>query len=94
MQKIVDYVINNKLGTLTMALSLTLMLYGLPSQILTIWEIKSAKEISLAMFGVGAVQCFFWVLYGIQKKDLFIIIPNSFGALFMAIIVVEYFLFR
>ncbi|MBI5079285.1 hypothetical protein HZB06_01240 [Candidatus Wolfebacteria bacterium] len=94
MQKIIDYAKNNKLGVLTMTLSLTLMLYGLPSQILAIWEIKSAKEISLAMFGIGAIQCFFWVLYGIQKNDWFIITPNSFGALFMTIIVAEYFLFH
>ncbi len=94
MKKIIDYAKNNKLGSLTMALALALMLYGLPSQILTIWEAKSAKEISLAMFGLGATQCFFWVLYGIQKRDWFIITPNSFGALFMGVIVVEYFLFR
>ncbi len=77
-----------------MAFSLTFMFLGLPSQIIRIWQTGSVKEISVTMFSLLMLQSVFWVLYGRQKNDWFVIIANSFGTLFSAIIVVEYFLFK
>lgn len=88
------YIKNNKLGTATIVLSLSYMFLGLPSQILSIWQSQSVREISLSMFFLLCVQSIFWVLYGLQKKDWFVVTANTFGTLFSAIIVVEYFLFR
>ena len=90
----INYMKSNRLGTLTVFLSLMFMFLGLPNQILRIWESKSVVEISIIMFGLLAIQSFFWVLYGTQKRDWFVVIANSFGTFFSVIIVIEYFLFR
>lgn len=70
------------------------MLLGLPSQIIQIWTHQSAKDISFLMFLLLAIQSTFWIAYGIQRKDWFVTIANTFGAIFAAIIVIEYLLFR
>lgn len=93
-QNILKYIMNNRLGAITVALSLTFMFLGLPSQIIRIWQTHSVKEISITMFFLLTLQSVFWVLYGRQKNDWFVIIANSFGTLFSAIIVIEYFLFK
>lgn len=90
----ITYIKNNKLGTATIVLSLSYMFLGLPSQILSIWQSQSVREISLPMFFLLCVQSIFWVLYGLQKKDWFVVTANTFGTLFSAFIVLEYFLFR
>jgi len=86
--------IKNKLGIITLLLSLSYMFLGLPSQIIKIWETHSVKDISILMFLLLCIQSLFWVAYGKQRKDWFVIIANSFGAIFTAIIVAEYFLLR
>lgn len=93
-KNILKYIIDNRLGAITVALSLTFMFLGLPSQIVRIWQTHSVKEISVTMFSLLTLQSVFWVLYGRQKNDWFVIIANSFGTLFSAIIVIEYFLFK
>lgn len=87
---IFDYIKNNKLGTLTVFFSLSLMFIGLPAQIWRVWQQQSAKEISVVMFGLSANQSIFWMLYGRQKKDWFLITANFFNALFCATIVAEW----
>lgn len=89
-----SYIKQNKLGFVTVVLSVAFMLLGLPAQILQIWNTKSVQGISVFSFSLLATQCFFWVAYGIQKKDRNIMIPNIFGAFFSVIIVIEYFLFH
>lgn len=89
-----EYVRNNRLGIVTVTLSLTFMFVGLPSQILRILETKSAKEISITMFSLLVVQSFFWVLYGYQKRDWFVVTANAFGTFFSLVIVIEWFLFQ
>ena len=53
MQKLVKYVSGNKLGTFTLALSLTYIFIGLPSQIYIIWETGSVRGISSNVFVAG-----------------------------------------
>ncbi len=89
MKTIWQYVLKNKLGTFTLALSLTFMFLGLPSQVYTISVTKSVNNISFPMFSLLATQSFFWVLYGVQRKDPFMIIANTFGTLFAGIIVLQ-----
>jgi len=74
-----DYIKRNKLGTFTIALSLTYMFLGLPDQILTILRTRSIANISIVMFGLLAAQCISWVLYGFQKRDWFVVTANSVG---------------
>jgi uncharacterized protein with PQ loop repeat len=87
-------VVNNKLGIITLALSLTYIFLGLPSQIAQIWQTHSIKNVSILLFIFLGVQCFFWVLYGIQRKDKILIITNSFLTCFAFIVVIEWFMFR
>lgn len=47
----------------------------LPQAILTI-RTKNTKSISLGMYSIFTIGVFFWVLYGIQKKDYAIISAN------------------
>lgn len=85
---------NNKLGTIALFLCLSFILLGLPAQIWKIWQSQSAAGISLLTFALLTIQSFFWVLYGWQKKDWFIIIPNTLGTILAGVIVAEYFWLR
>lgn len=93
MQKLFFFLKNNKLGTVTIVLSLTFMFLGLPSQIWQIWKTGSVAGISILAFSLLATQSFFWVLYGFQKKDWFVVVANFVGTIFSTIIVFEYFWF-
>lgn len=46
-------------------------------QILKIWKTKKVKDISLLTFSVLTFGVALWVLYGVLKNDLPIIITNS-----------------
>ncbi|RJQ29891.1 hypothetical protein C4571_00535 [Candidatus Parcubacteria bacterium] len=79
---------------MTVILSLAFMSLGLLSQVWRIWQSENVAGVSLLAFALLAIQSLFWVLYGFQKKDWFIITPNLLGTLFATIIVLEYFWFR
>ncbi|KKU90605.1 MAG: hypothetical protein UY21_C0021G0005 [Microgenomates group bacterium GW2011_GWA1_48_10] len=82
------------LAKVTVGLSLVTTTIGLGEQALRIWKLRSAVEISIFFFALLATQCFFWVLYGLQKKDRNIIVANVFGALLALVIVFEWLWFR
>ena len=46
-------------------------------QVIKTWKEKSAKDISLAMFVIAAVNDVMWIVYGILKDDLVILLTNS-----------------
>lgn len=46
-------------------------------QILKVWRTKKVKDISLKTFGILTFGILVWVIYGILKEDLPIIITNS-----------------
>ena len=84
----------NKLGIITLVTSLTYMFLGLPSQVIQIWRTHSVKDVSILMFLLLTIQSLFWLAYGAQRKDKFIVIANVFGALFAFMVVVEYLMFH
>ena len=84
----------SKLGIITTGVSLTYMILGLPSQILQIWSTHSVKDISILLFILLVIQSLFWIAYGIQIKNLPMIIANSIGAFFSTLIVGEWFMFH
>lgn len=84
----------NKLGIVTLTISLTYMFLGLPSQVIEIWKTQSVKNISILMFLLLIIQSIFWIAYGIQRKDKFIVVANFFGSLFATMIVAEYLIFH
>jgi len=94
MSKYLQKVKNNKLGITTLFFSLSFTFLGLPSQIIQIWKTHSVKDVSIVMIFLLAVQGMFWIFYGRQRKDAFVVIANVFGALFAAVIVIEYIIFH
>jgi len=45
-------------------------------QVIKTWKEKSAKDISLLMFVIAAINEVMWIAYGILKNDWVIIITN------------------
>jgi len=58
-------------------------------QILKVWRTKKVKDISLLTFSVLTFGVALWVVYGILKKDMPIIITNSIS-LFLNLIMVYF----
>lgn len=56
-------------------------------QILKVWKTKKVKEISLKMFGILTFGIAVWIVYGILKNDLPIIITNSISLILNLIMV-------
>jgi MtN3 and saliva related transmembrane protein len=46
-------------------------------QVIKTWKEKSAKDVSLVMFIIAAVNETMWIFYGILKTDWVIILTNS-----------------
>jgi len=59
-------------------------------QILKVWKTKKVKEISLRMFSILTFGIAVWIVYGILKEDLPIIITNSVS--FVLNLVMVYFI--
>ncbi|WP_269235756.1 SemiSWEET family sugar transporter [Flavobacterium flavigenum] len=61
-------------------------------QIIKVWKTKKVKQISLLTFGVLTFGIAIWVVYGILKKDLPIIVTNSVS-LFLNLIMVYFLIY-
>lgn len=46
-------------------------------QVIKTWKEKSAKDISLLMFVIAAVNDVMWIVYGILKPDMVIMLTNA-----------------
>ena len=60
---------------------------SLVPQVRKIWKSKSAKDVSLTMFVAFCVGVSLWLVYGLFKKELAIIVTNAVTLLFGAAIV-------
>ncbi len=45
-------------------------------QVIKTWKSRSAKDLSLGMFSLFCLGVLLWLIYGIQVKDLPVIIAN------------------
>jgi MtN3 and saliva related transmembrane protein len=54
----------------------TLTTISFVPQVLKTWREKSAKDISLSMFLIFSLGIFLWLLYGVGKGELPIVLPN------------------
>ena len=61
-------------------------------QILKVWRTKKVKDISLLTFSVLTFGVALWVVYGILKNDLPIVITNSIS-LFLNLIMVYFIIY-
>ena len=46
-------------------------------QVIKTWKTKSAKDLSLVMFSVYCLGTFLWLMYGIYRHDIVIILANA-----------------
>ncbi|MBK1875306.1 SemiSWEET family sugar transporter [Pelagicoccus mobilis] len=81
------------LGTIAMITGLLMTFLGLPGQILKTWKSKSANDLSLFMWGMGFANVVAWTSYGLfrEEPDWYLVIPNAFGLLFVAVILFQIF---
>ncbi|MEL1255410.1 SemiSWEET transporter [Flavobacterium sp. DGU38] len=56
-------------------------------QIIKVWKTKKVKQISLLTFGVLTFGVAVWVVYGILKNDIPVIISNSISLILNLIMV-------
>lgn len=61
-------------------------------QIVKVWKTKKVRQISLLTFSILTFGIAIWVVYGILKKDLPIIITNSVS-LFLNLIMVYFIIY-
>jgi MtN3 and saliva related transmembrane protein len=48
-------------------------------QLLKVYKTKSTRDISIVMFGLYCGGVFLWLIYGLYRQDIAIIIANSFA---------------
>lgn len=61
-------------------------------QIVKVWKTKKVKDISLKTFSILTFGIAVWIIYGILKEDLAIIITNSVS-LFLNLIMVYFIIY-
>lgn len=55
-------------------------------QVIKTWQSKSARDLSLAMFGIFSTGVTLWLIYGLQVSSLPIIAANSLTLLLCLVI--------
>jgi len=55
-------------------------------QVIKTWRSKSAKDLSLGMFGIFSLGVLLWLTYGLLVNDLPIILANTFTLILSSII--------
>lgn len=55
-------------------------------QVIKTWRSKSAKDLSLGMFGIFSLGVLLWLTYGLLINDLPIILANTFTLILSSII--------
>lgn len=58
-------------------------------QVIKTWKEKSAKDISILMFVIAAVNEILWIIYGIMEDSLVIILTNAI-LLVMALLMITF----
>jgi MtN3 and saliva related transmembrane protein len=46
-------------------------------QVIKTWKTRSAKDLSLVMFSVFCLGTFLWLLYGVFREDVVIVLANG-----------------
>lgn len=80
------------LASLATITGVFLGLGGLP-QAIKIFRTKSAKDIAPESSVIGVIGSFIWILYGLELKNLPIVIPNILGIILATIILTGWFMY-
>jgi MtN3 and saliva related transmembrane protein len=82
----------SSLSILATVTGVTMALSGLP-QIIKIYKRKSAKDISPVTYLVGVFGTIIWIFYGVELKNLAIVLPNILGMITSTVILIEYYFY-
>ncbi len=63
-------------------LAATLTTSAFLPQMIKTWQTKSAKDVSYAMLLTFISGVFLWLVYGIMRQDIAVILANAFTLLF------------
>ncbi|MEM9924347.1 MAG: SemiSWEET transporter [Cyanobacteria bacterium P01_D01_bin.50] len=63
-------------------LAATLTTSAFLPQMIKTWQTKSAKDVSYAMLITFITGVFLWLIYGILRQDIAVILANAFTLLF------------
>jgi len=67
---------------------------GLITQIVKNYRRKSCEGLSLVWILLAGYSYASWLLYGVSRHDIFLVVPQSLGTLCMLIILVQFWLYR
>lgn len=82
------------LGLLAVAASLTIVLLGLPAQLLRNYRRKSTEGIDTKLVFSMMASYTTWTLYGLEKGDPYILAGSALGCLLSLVFVVQFFRYR
>lgn len=63
-------------------LAATLTTVAFLPQMIRTWKTKSAKDVSYTMLITFIMGVFLWLIYGIQRQDIAVILANAFTLIF------------
>ncbi len=67
--------------------------FGALPQAIKIFRNKSARDVSATTYFITSIGAFIWILYGLEIKNVPIIIPNVIGVIISVIILIGWFLY-
>jgi MtN3 and saliva related transmembrane protein len=70
-----------------------LTMFGFLPQIIKVAKTKSAKDVSLVTLLQLSAGVLLWIIYGIYRKDIIIILANSITLLTLIILLLLYFFY-
>jgi len=73
--------LENMIGWIATSITIVYTALGLPSQIKKVITNKSTHGLSLFMTIMMFLTFTSWIFYAVVKSDLFILVPNTIGAL-------------
>ncbi len=63
-------------------------------QLYKTWKTKEVKDISIGMFSVLTFGLILWIIYGVSKSDIPIIVTNGISTTFNLLMVIFYFKYK
>ena len=82
------------IGVSTVVVSLMIKLIGEPDQILRNYRRRSTSGISPLLYVLSLVVYILWVIHGLIRSDVYIVIAQSAGVLTSAIILAQMWIYR
>lgn len=79
---------------LALFISLAVIAYGLPMQIIGNYRRKSCKGLSLSLMVMVFIAYSVWAVYALSKPDWFLVCSQTPGAILTAVILVQFFQYR